>query len=509
MNKTIIIFLQTNNNILSSDYFDFLNSRVSNCKVLLKSSNKKICFNNQNIEIKYYDDLFFNFDTIKSQLKDYDYFIYLDDNYDYSIINLSNIMTTSISILKEHNVNQVIFDKTNFNNERLRKDYVHISDYELFKRINKSNTILLNEHTNSIKSPHKIVDFDETNFTTFINKGNIPQYPYYNFQLLPSAIEVQPFLSNTNMSLKYNPHSIYIYSELLELNGFKSQYFMHEQSNSIMNENLQSEKLPCKLNEIKKNNTINNNTNNNNGDNTTIITAFLDLGIKRPAKRPTQEYEYIEKAKGTLSIKQNMVIYVSKNLIEHVKKIRSEFGLLEKTVIIGITVQNNLYMYDELDKIRKNVSKNVSPYNIAEYVLSVNSRYNYLKDAITNDYFGSDFYAWVDFSAGHIVDIPTNFKISYSGINKIRIAWISRIKKENDKLKFAFNHYCLGGGIFVAHREIMLELIKIHDIQFRELADVGYCINDDKLLFIIFEKYPHLFDVYHCGYKSLLTRIND
>ena len=47
-----------------------------------------------------------------------------------------------------------------------------------------------------------------------------------------------------------------------------------------------------------------------------------------------------------------------------------------------------------------------------------------------------------------------------------------------------------------------------HNIEFQKLMNMGYYINDDKLLFLIYEKYPHLFDTYVCGYERLLTKIS-
>lgn len=66
-----------------------------------------------------------------------------------------------------------------------------------------------------------------------------------------------------------------------------------------------------------------------------------------------------------------MVIYCSEGFINQVSKIREEYGLLDKTKIIKITLENNLYMADKLDKIRKNVAKNMPPYDIPEYILQL------------------------------------------------------------------------------------------------------------------------------------------
>ena len=198
-----------------------------------------------------------------------------------------------------------------------------------------------------------------------------------------------------------------------------------------------------------------------------------------------------------------MVIYCSEELIEDVSKIREEFGLQDKTKIIKITLENNLYMADKLYKIRENVAKNNSPYDIPEYILAVNSRYGYIKNAIENNYFNTDYFAWVDFSASHIVNIPPNKIIEPKLHDKIRIGWIARYSNN----QFVYNYNCLGGGIFYGHKEIMMELIKLHHSEFVKLMEMGHNINDDKLLFIIMEQYPYLFDTYYSAYKNLFIRL--
>jgi hypothetical protein len=240
-------------------------------------------------------------------------------------------------------------------------------------------------------------------------------------------------------------------------------------------------------------------------NNITIVTGYLNIKIKRPSKRDTlsQNYEYIEKSSGTLQIPQFMVIYCSEELIDIVTKIREEYCLLDKTKIIPITLENNLYMLDRLEKISENVAKNNPPYDIPEYILAVNSRYGYLQNAIENNYFQTDYFAWVDFSASHIVNIPPNQTIQPKSHDKVRIGWIAR----HSNNQFVYNHYCLGGGIFSGHKEIMMELIKLHHLEFVKLTEMGYNINDDKLLFIIMEQNPYLFDTFFSDYKNLFIRL--
>ena len=54
--------------------------------------------------------------------------------------------------------------------------------------------------------------------------------------------------------------------------------------------------------------------------------------------------------------------------------------------------------------------------------------------------------------------------------------------------------------------KIMKELIDLHHEMYVKLMNLGYNINDDKLLFLIFEKYPYLFDTYMSGYEYMLLK---
>jgi hypothetical protein len=399
---------------------------------------------------------YFEFSSIKNIIQQYDFIVLLDNE----IHNKQKIIE-SIDFLIKNDYDQLLLDNSQQNS-------LEIMEYEYYKRIVKSNRIFKNLTKEDIK------------------QKNIPNnYKPLQCILQPSIIRTQKFIL-PNFFLKINPHIENLYSSKLINNGFNIASI--KQSFILTNNN--SPKV------IK---------NNQSENNLTIITGFLNIKIKRPSKRDTiaQNYDYIEKSRDTLQIPQYMVIYCSEDIIHDVTKIREGAGLLKKTKIIEITLENNLYMIDKLDIIRENVAKNNPPYDIPEYILAVNSRYSYIQNAIENNYFQTDYFAWVDFSASHIVNIPPNKIIEPKSIDRIRIGWIARYSNN----QFVYNHYCLGGGIFSGHKEIMMELIKLHHSEFAKLTDMGYNINDDKLLFIIKEQYPYLFDTYFSDYKNLFIKL--
>ena len=394
---------------------------------------------------------YFDFNNIKNIIQQYDFIVLLDKN----ILFDQQKIIESIEFMIQNDYDQLLLNNS-------QPTSLEIMEYDYYKRIIKSNRIFKNLTKEDIKQ-----------------KNHPNNYKPFQCTLQSSIIRTKNFIL-PDFFLKRNPHIENLYWAKLLNNGFK-----------IFNNN-------SKENYIKISDSVEKN-------NLTIITGYLNIRIKRPAKSNTtnQIYDYIEKSRGTLQIPQYMVIYCSEELIDDVTKIREEAGLLNKTKIIKITLENNLYMADKLDKIRKNVAKNNPPYDIPEYILAVNSRYGYIQSAIENNYFQTDYFAWVDFSASHIVNIPPNKIIEPSSHDKVRIGWIARYSNN----QFVYNHHCLGGGIFSGHKEIMMELVKLHHKEFVKLMEMGYNINDDKLLFIIMEQNPYLFDTYYSDYKSLFIRL--
>ena len=394
---------------------------------------------------------YFNFNNIKITIQQYDFIILLDDAFFFD----RQKIIESIDFLIQNDYDQLLLNNSH-------QTSLEIMEYDYYKRIIKSNRIFKNLTKEDLKQ-----------------KNQPNNYKPFQFILQPSIIRTKNFIL-PNFFLKRNPHIENLYWRELVKNGFK-----------IFNNN--SKENYKKISDFTEKNNI------------TIVTGFLNIKIKRPSKRDTiaQTYDYIEKSRGTLQIPQYMVIYCSEDIIDDVTKIREEAGLLDKTKIIKITLENNLYMADKLDKIRENVAKNNPPYDIPEYILAVNSRYSYLQNAIENNYFQTDYFAWVDFSASHIVNIPPNQTIQPKSNDKVRIGWIARYSNN----QFVYNHYCLGGGLFSGHKEIMMELIKLHHSEFIKLTEMGYNINDDKLLFIIMEQNPYLFDTYYSDYKNLFIKL--
>jgi len=412
---------------------------------------------------------YYNFKEIESTIRQYDYMIFLDDNWDYS--KCVESINKSVDLMGEYG--QIIYEKSDVNGEKVWQYKEKKVKYDIYKSITRGNRIFKGLSKKDMKQSNGI-DYEE-----FVEK----KFKNNRFRLVPSVIDVRKFMMD-DFSLRKNAHMEDMYGKFLEGRGFRVG------------------RMVVIMGRMREEGVL---YDNRDGENMTIVSGFLRLPIKRPPKKdtPAQVYDYVEKARATLMIPQKMVLYLTVETVDVVRRIREEVGLMDRTMIVEVKLEDWLYMYGEMDRVRENVRKNESPYDIGEYICAVNSRYGFVGDAIRRNYFGTDYFGWVDFSAGHIVDIPKDMRITYSQHEKVRIGWIARHNREG----FVYNHYCLGGGIFVGHKEIMMELVRIHDEKFRELMDMGYNINDDKLLFTIMERYPYMFDLYFSGYGGLYRKL--
>lgn len=493
MYEILLLFVKLkNDNSIEKTIDSFLENCKDNYLI-----NKTICMvNNKNDEIKLrnkykkinilmYNPIF-DLSSYYFIFKSYKYLIYVDDSWVFH--NKYNFLTDSIYLLKKNKFNQVFF--TNITDKEKKKfkkknNIYEITSQELdmdksyFKFELVKQILLENYKTNDYpdklkeyqksKTKPKIIDY---NIYTDLNNDYIN---WNQFKLIPSIIDTNIF-SVIKLNLPKNIYKERLFSDQYEINNFKSCYLTKNLSKNISYNNLDKP----------------------NYDNITIVTGFVEV-TKTAHKRSTQKYSYFDRAIPTLSIPQNMVIFIEKKNRNFVENIRKEKNLLDKTIIIEIE-KKDLYMYDKIEILKKNCEKNWPPYNNPYFIMVVNSRYKYIQYCIDHKLFNTDYYAWIDFSASHIVDIPENMKIYGKNNQKIRISWIAR-------QRLTFNHKCLGGGIFIGHKSILPDYIKLHDKEFKKLMYDGFCINDDRLLFIIFLKYPELFDISFSGYKNMFINI--
>jgi hypothetical protein len=417
-----------------------------------------------NIDVFYLHKL--NAFKFKETLRNYDIIIYLNDLTTYDFNNLERNILDALNLMNSSNsTNQVLFENYNYdciNSQILTKNKNYFE--------NEISVI-------KIQSKSFIKCKNDTVYDSYINKQ-------FNRFFIPSAIKTSLLLNYCNCTVP------------LSSNNTHSEFIFLQSCNNLTRTCIETTKT---LQTEIFNPTLDKNINSD----LTMVTGFITLNEPKIQKYSYQTYTYKDASIKTLQMDINMVIYITQDLYDFVLEKRTEFGLIHKTKIIQIQAEDYLYKFDKLADITKSVKKNHPNYSSAKKMMSVLARYNYLKDCIANNYFNSEYFAWIDFGAGHIVDIPQNIVFNNCFGNSVRIGWIARYNKS----KFKYNHKVLAGGVFIGNKCAMLELIEKHNQHFNTLLDYEFVINDDKLLFFIFESNPFLFNTYFTSYTNILQRM--
>lgn len=239
-------------------------------------------------------------------------------------------------------------------------------------------------------------------------------------------------------------------------------------------------------------------------DQLTVVTGLIAIPGRKISKRSTQNYNYHDYCMPTLSLRHPMVIYVSTDTIDLVREVRGELGLLEKTRIIETSIEE-LDQYKNYKAIERAAFANVPPYNKPEHLIAVVARYELLQRSVSSNPFKTTHFAWIDFAASHIVEFPSNNILRPQIDDRVRASWIARWR--GSEQRFTFNHKAIAGGCLLAHAEVIPELINQHREAFQMLLSLGHCINDDQLLYAMFEQNRELFNTSHSGYASVLKKI--
>ena len=474
MNQNIpIIFIQRNQeqnaNITSTIHFYSHLSKNIHLFFRERDDSEEEKHTKTGITIHYYNSPIFDFRHCDKIIHS-DFFLYFDDRWNIGLSDTKKYIQEAIAKLDNDIIQVRLTEQTHTYNTNIDNRWAH---YNTMAQIFKKEYIC-----NPFTKPDS--NSNHVNYAEYVDR-NFTHRP--DFCLVPSIIRTNAVFGNNN---KNKPIKCSDYWETM----------FARSCNGVADEICNVSSTPLK--------TIHNTTTSKktDKDNITIITGFIDMHINRVPKGRTQKYDYIEKSANTLAIPQNMVVFVSEEWEPHVLDARKH--LLDKTLIVKVS-ETDIFMWDRRKDISNAVQKNIAPYDNDYLLMLVNSRYNYMARAIKHNHFNTDFFAWVDFSAGHIVTFPDNYTFKYNIIDKIRIGWIARFNKKEKT--FAFNHAAMGGGVWMGHKDTMVEFIRIHNNEFETLLNAGHVINDDRLIFFIFEQYPQLFDTYFSSYGFLLHKL--
>ena len=231
-----------------------------------------------------------------------------------------------------------------------------------------------------------------------------------------------------------------------------------------------------------------------------LVSCYYKLN---KSKHSLQEYDSWIK-NFLLNIQTNIIIFVGKNEKEYIKNIiglnkKSKYLLFEKEIEdFEIVKKNSNDFWNSQESIDpdKTCGRGQDCYKIW------NSKFNFLKEAISLNPFNSDKFIWNDI--GNVRDLNIVYKClnnypKYENISndKLDIVLVNQFKNPNQL--FFQNESYFSGSIFGGRKELLLELCELFYIMFDTYVNEKLFIGcDQQMIATVFLKNQNKFNcIYH------------
>lgn len=242
----------------------------------------------------------------------------------------------------------------------------------------------------------------------------------------------------------------------------------------------------------------------------TLVTEFFDIGRKDFNLHPRSNEKYLEYFKFWARIKNKLVVYTYKAMADEVRKIRQEYGLLDRTVIIEIDDETQIEpaIYNNMEKIAE--GNFIKDYRYYYQAVENNAKYDYvmllkywcLADAVKRK-LADGMVAWIDFGFNHGNDCYVNseeFDFLWEtelSMDKIHLFALDTKLTEEPVFELVRNMSVdIMGDCILAPANLCEKFWNSVKIQMESLIRLGFIDDDQILLLMSYRENPELYEMH-------------
>jgi len=243
---------------------------------------------------------------------------------------------------------------------------------------------------------------------------------------------------------------------------------------------------------------------------TTIVTAFFDINREKNGDGRKID-DYLDWIKKTLQLNCNLYVVTENKFVNFIKQHRPPGYPL---IIIEDILENASY-YKYLPRMKEIVESDEYKKRIAypdrvecklpEYNIIQYSKFGWLKRAINENPFKSDYFFWMDIGISRFFYNmkPTNYYPSQNNQLLIQSGDKFLVQQRHDLQSYPIDENFIWkadnlfkGGMFGGKKEIVLEVErKVEEVFNNEMLDKR-CVNNEQLsLALLWKQNPELFNV--------------
>ena len=243
-----------------------------------------------------------------------------------------------------------------------------------------------------------------------------------------------------------------------------------------------------------------------------IVTWFFDIGRKDWKGFERDNSTYANYFKFWARVKNHIVVYTEPKMAETVKKIRSEYNLLDKTTVVVIEDVRKVdeYVYNLIKQAIE--QKLAVKYRRHPWMPEAcNHLYNYVTylkayftaDAINRGLITTDTVAWIDFGFNHSgatypISEEFNVVLTDEGLSdKIHIFAVDELDDVPIFEIVRNMHTYIAGAVTIAPKNLWQNLADLYRQAAISLGQCGFADDDQTLAVMAYRANPEIFEVHY------------
>lgn len=248
----------------------------------------------------------------------------------------------------------------------------------------------------------------------------------------------------------------------------------------------------------------------------TIVTSFFDINRQSIKGFNRSNQKYIDAFKFWAHIKNKIVVFSDKDTIEQVRKIREEYGLLDKTetIVIDDYLKIDEELFNSINKVMEN--KDLYDFHLQRNIPeALSSKYNYImaikawccKEAVKKQ-LTTEMVAWLDFGFNYggrfyRKEEEFDFLWEYDFSDKIHLFQINELDNLPPFEIIRRNNSYFQGGEIVAPDYLWEELWNLVRSSMISLNKSGLADDDQVLYLMSYRQKPEIFETHKCEWLGL------
>ena len=249
----------------------------------------------------------------------------------------------------------------------------------------------------------------------------------------------------------------------------------------------------------------------------TIVTAYFDIGRKNWKGLERDNNKYLNYFSFWARINNNIIVYTMPELVDEILTIRKNFGLLNKTKVIGINnvTECEKEIYNRIKQISRNeIFQTFHFHKEMKRPEAWSSDYNYITSLkpyfvfkAISSFNLTETVAWLDFGFNHggnlgLIDKNDfNFTWNYNFSSKIHLFAYQKINLNRPIFDIIRNlDTYIMGGIMIAPANLWKDFYYLSKESILSLIRCGFCDDDQTIALMCYYEKPELFEIHNVSY---------